>query len=81
MKAQVFINRHIVARNKKLTKETGRLVDEPAISVNTYKGAKYVKKLKLAEGVHLIQDAASPRCSGATIWIEVDNVDMIQEVI
>jgi len=81
MKAQIYINRHVVAKNKKMTKETGRLVDEPAISINTYKGVKYTKKVKLAKGVHLIQDATSPRCSGATIWIEVDDVNAIQEVM
>jgi len=32
MKAQVYINRHIVAANKKATKETGSTVDNPAIT-------------------------------------------------
>ncbi len=36
MKAQVYINRHVVAANKKATKDHSVPIDEAAISVNTY---------------------------------------------
>ena len=72
MKAQVYINRHIVTANKKATKETGVLRDEAAISVNTYKGVIYAKDVKFTAGCRLIQNAAQARCSGATIWLEAE---------
>ncbi len=78
MKAQIYINRHIVASNKKQTNLTGVIVDEPAIAVNTYKGSTYCKRVTLAPGVELIQDAHNARCSGATIWIQVDDVKQIE---
>lgn len=72
MKAQVYINRHIIAANKKATKEIGVAVDNPAISINTYKGVVYAKQIEFTAGCKLIQDAANARCSGATIWIEAE---------
>ena len=77
MKGKIYINRHIVAANKKASKETGQIVDEAAISVNTYKGSTYCKKVQLAPGVNLIQDAFNACCSGATIWIEVNDINAI----
>jgi hypothetical protein len=77
MKAQIYINRHIVAQNKKYTKETGVLIDTPAISINTYKGSIYAKKVELPSNAILIQDASSARCSGATIWIEAPFENLI----
>lgn len=70
MKAQVYINRHIVASNKKTTKETGKLLDNAAISINTSKGVIYCKTIDFTEGCAMKQDAANARCSGATIWME-----------
>jgi len=70
MKAQIYINRHIVQSNKKSTKETGIIRDEAAIAINTYKGSIYAKEVILPKGSKLIQDAENARCSGATIWIE-----------
>ena len=66
-----------MAANKKATKETGELVDEPAISVNTYKGSIYCKEVTLPTGAKLIQDAEDARCSGATIWLEVDDFESL----
>ena len=77
MKAQIYVNRHIMAANKKATKETGKLVDNPAIAVNTYKGSIYGKEIEFTQGCKLIQDAANARCSGATIWIEVDEFESL----
>ena len=77
MKAQIYVNRHKIAANKKATKETGMLVDEPAISVNTYKGTIYGKQIEFTQGCKLIQDAKNARCSGATIWIEVDDFESL----
>ena len=77
LKAQVFINRHIMAANKKATKETGQLVDEPAIAVKTYKGSIYCKEVEFIEGGKLIQNGELARCSGATIWIEVDEFESL----
>lgn len=76
MKAQIYINRHIVAANKKASKETGELIDTPAISVNTYLGSVYAKSVEFTSG-KLIQDAANARCSGATIWIETEFENLI----
>lgn len=77
MKAQIYINRHIVAANKKATKETGKLSDRPAISVHTYKGSIYAKEVVFSTGCKLIQDAANARCSGATIWMECDDFETL----
>jgi len=70
MKAQIYVNRHIVQANKKATKETGVTVDAPAIAVNTYLGSIYAKEVEFTDNCKLIQDATKARCSGATIWIE-----------
>ena len=70
MKAQIYVNRHITATNKKASKLKGALVDERAISVNTYLGSVYAKRVEFTSGCVLIQDASKARCSGATIWIE-----------
>ena len=72
MKAQIYVNRHKVAANKKATKDTGIVVDEPVISVNTYKGSIYCKEVTLPAGAKLIQNAEDARCCGATIWIETE---------
>jgi hypothetical protein len=70
MKAQIYINRHIVRANKKATNETEKLVDKAAIAINTYLGSVYAKEIEFTAGCKLIQDAANARCSGATIWLE-----------
>jgi hypothetical protein len=72
MKAQIYVNRHIMAANKKTTKETGKLVDNPAIAINTYLGSIYAKEIEFTAGCKLIQNAANARCSGATIWGEAE---------
>ena len=72
MKAQIYVNRHVMAANKKATKETGEIVDNKAIAVNTYKGSIYCKEVEFTAGGKLIQDAENARCSGATIWIETE---------
>lgn len=77
MKAQIYINRHVVAANKKATLETGEVVDNPAISVNTYLGSIYCKQIDFFGPVKLIQDATSARCSGATIWMEVEDISCL----
>jgi hypothetical protein len=77
MKAQVYVNRHIVAANKKATRETGVEVDNPALSISTYRGTLYAKQIEFTAGCKLIQDAANARCSGATIWLECDNFESL----
>ena len=77
MKAQIYVNRHVMAANKKATKETGFLVDNEAIAVNTYKGSIYCKEVELTAGGKLIQDADNARCGGATVWIEVDDFESL----
>lgn len=72
MKAQIYINRHIVQSNKKATAETGELVDEAAIAINNYLGSIYAKEVEFTKGCKLIQNAANARCSGATIWLECE---------
>lgn len=69
LKAQVYINRHIVAANKKAT-TADNLVDNAAISINTSLGVIYAKRIEFTAGATLIQNAADARCSGATIWVE-----------
>lgn len=69
IKAQIYINRHIVAANKKAT-TVDNLVDDAAISINTSLGVIYAKRIEFTAGATLIQDAADARCSGATIWVE-----------
>lgn len=77
MKAQIYINRHVVAANKKTTKETGFLVDDKAISINTSKGVIYCKTIEFTQGCKMVQDAANARCSGATIWMEASFESLI----
>ncbi len=77
MKARIYVNRHKTEANKKATKETGELVDKPAIAINTYKGSIYCKEVEFTRGGKLIQDAENARCSGATIWIEVDDFESL----
>ena len=77
MKAQIYVNRHVMAANKKVTKETGELVDKPAIAVNTYKGSIYCKEVELTAGGKLIQDADNARCGGATVWIEINDFESL----
>ena len=72
MKAQVYINRHVMTANKKASKERACLVDEAAISVNTYLGVVYGKEIEFTQGCKLVQDATNARCSGATIWMEAE---------
>jgi len=73
MKALIYINRHIVAMNKKL----GR--NDPAICINTYKGKTYCQQVQIAEAT-LVQDPSHAICSGATIWLEcqLENVNIIE---
>ena len=66
-----------MAANKKATKETEEIVDNKAIAVNTYKGSIYCKEVEFTAGGKLIQDAENARCSGATIWIEVDDFETL----
>ena len=66
-----------MAANKKATKETGELVDNKAIAVNTYKGSIYCKEVEFTRGGKLIQNAQDARCSGATIWLEVDDFESL----
>lgn len=77
MKAQIYVNRHVVGANKKQTKESGYLVDDPAISINTYLGVIYAKTIDFTGNCRLIQDANNARCSGATIWLEANFEDLI----
>jgi hypothetical protein len=77
MKAQIYVNRHIQAANKRATKETKILTDHPAIAVKTYKGSVYCKEVEFTKGGKLIQNAENARCSGATIWIEVDDFESL----
>lgn len=72
MKAQVYINRHVMTANKKASKDRACLVDEAAISVNTYLGVVYGKEIEFTQGCKLVQDAAQTRCSGATVWMETE---------
>lgn len=77
MKAEIFINRHIIQANKKATKEQGKTVDHPAIAIKTYKGRIYAKTIEFTAGCRLIQNAEDARCSGATVWIQVDRFDSL----
>ena len=77
MKARIYVNRHIQAANKRASRETGYSIDNPAIAVNTYKGSIYCKEVEFTRGGKLIQDAENAQCSGATIWIEVDDVSTL----
>lgn len=77
MLAQVYINRHVVAANKKATKTQNQVIDLPAISINTYLGVIYAKEIEFTAKCKLIQNAENARCSGATIWIEAEFESLI----
>jgi hypothetical protein len=66
MKAQIYINHHIVQANKKTLAD-----HQPAITINTYLGSLYAKEVEFTGAAKLIQDESNARCSGATIWVEV----------
>lgn len=66
-----------MAANKKTTKETGELVDNRAIALDTYKGSFYAKEIEFTAGASPIRDAAKSRCSEATIWIECDDFESL----
>lgn len=72
MQAKIYINRHIIQANKKTTKESGVIHDEPAIAIRTYKGVFYTKEIEFTQPVRLVQDASMAICSGATIWLEAE---------
>jgi hypothetical protein len=72
MKATIVVNRHIVAQNKKQSKELGQVCDQAAISVSTYRQTIYCKQIEFSGKARLIQDAQSARCSGATFWLEAE---------
>ena len=73
MKALIYINRHIVNRNKK------HKTDDPCIAIKTYKGVEYCKEANL-NGVVIKQDFHNPICSGATIWLQCDSeiIDIVK---
>ena len=75
MKAQIFVNRHKVRKNKKDNQ------DEPCIGVRTYRGSEYFREIELNGQFRLIQDFENPMCSGATIWIEGprENINVIRQ--
>ena len=72
MLARVYINRHTIQANKKASKNSKVLIDNPAIAIKTYKSVEYAKEVEFKGNVRLIQDAENPICSGATIWLEAD---------
>ncbi len=77
IKAKVYINRKIVELNKKTTKKTGVLVDNPAISIRTHLGTIHCQTVGFNGEATLIQDAKSAICTGATIWIDSYFEDLI----
>lgn len=77
MKAQIYINRHTIAANKKASKNGKEIIDNAAITINTYLGSICAKKVEFTNGCQLIQDATHARCSGATIWMEATFEDLI----
>lgn len=77
MKAHVYVNRHIVASNKKASKDKGEIIDKPAIAIKTYLGSVYAKEVQFTAECKLIQNAENARCSGATIWIETEFESLI----
>ena len=66
MKARTYINRKIIANNKK----TGR--NDPPISVRTYKGVKHVHGFELEGPCKIIYSPDKPLSCGATVWIETE---------
>lgn len=72
MLARVYINRHKIQANKKASKNSNSIIDDPAIAIKTYKGVEYAKEVEFKGKVRLVQDAENAICSGATIWLETD---------
>lgn len=77
MKAKVYINRHLVAQNKKAKKENLTWVELPEISINTYVGVKYCKKVDFTQPATLLQNYDSPTCAGAHIYLEVEKAESL----
>jgi len=78
MKAQIYINRHIILANKKASL-AGNFTDAPAIAVRTYLGVLYCKSVEFLPSSNpvLIQNAENPICSGATVWMEVERFESL----
>jgi len=68
MLAEIYIDNRIVASNKKATKETGIVVDLPAIAIRTYLGVVYAKKIRFTDGCNMVQDTKAPRKKGVHMW-------------
>lgn len=77
MKALIFVNRHKVNANKKASKVTGNIADQPAIGIKTYRGSTHCKEIEFTQVAKLIQDSQNPICSGATIRLEADYKTLI----
>ena len=81
MKTRIIINRHLVAKNKKIIKEGGNNKNcHPCISIQTYKNTQYAKRIKFTGEWELIQNMEKSPCSGATIWLEGSdkNVEVLE---
>lgn len=75
MQAKVVINRHQVKANKSAKD------NQPCISIRTYKGVTYARKVKFTGEAILVQDFGNPLCSGANVWIETDfhNIEILED--
>jgi hypothetical protein len=70
MKAKIYINRHIINRNKK----TG--TDQPPITIRTSKGILKARRVDFKEG-SVVYRPDNPLSCGATVWIEVQDFDTL----
>lgn len=68
MKTKIHINQHKIKSNKKNN------VDDPVITIKTYKSNKYAKEIRIHGESRLVYSPDNPLKCGAKCWIETDSV-------
>jgi hypothetical protein len=85
MRTIINVNRHVIAKNRMLTKraQSGEISEDaavaemaPTLSVKTYKANHYTKHVLIKDGrgrviAQIVYRPFKPLSCGATVWIEV----------
>ncbi len=77
MKAEIYIVREVINKNKKLAASNPNFIEEPGIVIKTYLGKIRCKKLTFLKDATLIQSIKDAKCSGATVFITANFEDLI----
>ena len=75
MKKRIHINQHKIKSNKK------HGLNEPVITVKTYKSNDYGHHVMIKGESHLIYRPDKPLSCGATVWLETNSDVVVQKNI